>query len=155
MPRSTFKQTIYEQLVARQDLLNILGPVTADNPRIFAAWPQQTPKLSGIEPEEGWIAFYEEQTVVLFLTTLEEWYFDFHCWLTRLSMAEDIIDILDDLWHWKLAGQNSFIAGGYNVLHSQRIHVLETYDAEIKMYRKILRYRFRTQKTPFTSGATA
>lgn len=151
MSRAQVKTDIYSDLRNSAELLALLGPVTTVNLRIYNQWPQVQPQLTGIEPDEGWIIFSEEQSVILWDTVEEEIYIDFHIWVTRLSLAEDIIDILDNLYHWKLAGQNSRTFGERNVVHSQRIHLLETYDEEIHLYRKIGRYRFKTVKVPFTS----
>lgn len=151
MSRAQIKKDIYNDLRTNEELLALLGPVTSANLRIFNQFPQVQPKLSGIEPDEGWLVFYEEQSVILWDTVEEEIYMDFHIWVTRLTLAEDVIDILDNLYHWKLAGQNSRMFGERNVIHSQRIHTLETYDEEVHLYRKIGRYRFKTVKVPFAS----
>lgn len=151
MSRAQVKTDIYNDLRNSATLLALLGPVTAQNRRIYSGWPQEQPRLSGIEPDEGWIIFYEEQAVVLWDTTEEEIYIDFHIWVTRLTLAEDVLDILDDLYHWKIAGQNSRTFGERNVVHSQRIHCLETFDDEVKLYRKVGRYRFKCVKVPFAS----
>ena len=149
MARRAIKEGIYSDLRGSATLLALLGPVSLSNRRIYNGWPQDSPRLTGIEPDEGWLIFFEEQSVILWDTTEEEVYMDFHIWVTRLSLAEDVIDVLDTLYHWKLAGQNSRTFEERNVVHSQRIHAIDSYDDEIKLYRKIGRYRFKTVKVPF------
>ena len=151
MGRVAIRQAIYSDLMARQDLLDLLGPVSDLNKRVYAAYPQEIPRLSGNASAEGWLIFYEEQSVIPWETILESSYYDFHCWCLSLTIGEAVIDILDELYHWRVAGQNSRTFDNYNVIDMRRVHCLETYDDEVKLYRKIGRYRFSLVKTPFSS----
>ena len=150
MSRAQIKEGIYGTLLAQNALLSLLGPVSEANLRIYNGWPQVQPQLTGVEPDEGWLIFYEEQTVTPRDLIYEDVYMDFHCYVTRLSLGEDCVDILDSLWNWRIAGQNSLSYGERIVIYSKRIHLLETFDQEIKMYRKIARFLMRMVKTPFT-----
>ena len=150
MSRLQIKKDIYADLSGNASLLALLGPVTERNHRIYSGYPQINPALSGNNASEGWLIFYEEQSVILWDTIAENVYMDFHIWATTLSIGEDVIDILDGLYHWRIAGQNSRRFGERNVVHMKRIHCLETYDDTVKLYRKIGRYKFVCVKTPFT-----
>ena len=150
MSRSDIRTAIYGDLLGRQDMLAALGPIMPNNQRIYAAFPQTVPSLSGNNASEGWIIFYEEQAVILGDTIEEISFFDFHVWATTMTIGETAIDILDNLYHWRIAGQNSRVIGAYNVVDSRRVHCLESYDQQVKLYRKIGRYQFRLVKTPFS-----
>jgi hypothetical protein len=150
MSRAQIKEGIYSTLLARTDLLALLGPVSADQRRLYAGWPQTQPKLTGTEPDEGWMVIYEEQTVTPRELTYEDVYYDFHMFVTRLSLAEDCIDIIDDIWNWKIAGQNSLFYGERLVIYSRRIHLVEGWDEETHLYHKVARVLMRMVKTPFS-----
>ena len=150
MARIDLKKSIYSDLSSNTALLTLLGPVTEHNRRIYLSFPQEVPRLSGNNASEGWLIFYEEQSVILWSTIQEQSYFDFHIYATTPAIGEDAIDILDTLYHWRIAGQNSRVISDYNVVYMQRIHCLETYDETVKLYRKIGRYRFQLVKTPFS-----
>ena len=124
--------------------------MTDFNQRLYAAYPQQIPRISGNNEAEGWLIFYEEQAIIKWETIAEDSYWDFQCWCTSLTIGEAVIDILDELYHWRISGQNSRTFGIYNVNNMKRIHCLETYDETVKLYRKIARYRFALVKTPFS-----
>ena len=151
MSRAQIKEGIYSTLLARTDLFTLLGPVTAQCRRVYNGWPQTQPKLSGTEPDEGWCIFYEEQTVTPREITYEDVYYDFHFFVTRLSLAEDCIDIIDDIWNWKIAGQNSLFYGERLVIYSRRIHLVEGFDEETHLYHKVARVLMRMVKSPFSS----
>ena len=150
MARIDIKKGIYSDLTGNSDLLTLLGPVTPTNRRCYAGWPQVAPKLSGNNVNEGWLVFYEEQSVILSKAISEDVYIDFHVWCTDLSIGEGVIDILDTLYNWRIAGQNSRYFGERLVVYVQRIHCLETYDEEVHLYRKIGRYKFQLMKTPYS-----
>ena len=149
MSRVQIKRDIYTDLSTNASLLALLGPVTERNHRIYSGWPQIAPALSGNNVTEGWLIFYEEQSVILWDTIGEDIYMDFHIWCTTLSIGEDAIDILDSLYHWRIAGQNSRFFGERLVLNMKRIHCLESYDDAVKLHRKIGRYKFACVKSPF------
>lgn len=150
MARLQIKKDIYADLSTNAALLSLLGPVTERNMRVYSGYPQIAPALSGNNASEGWLIFYEEQSVILWNTILEDVYIDFHIWATTLSIGEDIIDILDGLYHWRIAGQNSRSFGERLVVNMKRIHCLETYDDTVKLHRKIGRYKFACVVTPFS-----
>lgn len=151
MARIDIKKAIYGDLTSSATLLPLLGPILPRNNRIYYAWPQMVPALSGNNVNEGWLVFYEEQSVTLWNTIQEQVYMDFHCFCTDISIGEAVIDILDELYNWHIAGQNSRFMGDRLIVFMQRVHCLETYDETIKLYRKIGRYRFQMVKTPFTN----
>lgn len=150
MSRLQIKKDIYIDLTTNSTLMALLGPVSDRNRRIYSGHPQVHPTLSGNNVTEGWLIFYEEQSVILWDTIAEQVFMDFHIWSTSLSIGEDVIDILDSLYHWRIAGQNSRSFGERIVVHMKRIHCLETYDDSVKLYRKIGRYKFVCVKTPFS-----
>jgi len=149
MARIDVKKDVYADLVNHASVLSLLGPVTDYNRRVYYAWPQEVPRLSGNNVNEGWLVFYEEQSVINKNAIGEDIYMDFHTFCTDISIGEDMIDILDTLYHQRAAGQNARMFGERLVTYMQRIHCLETYDETIKLYRKIGRYRFQTVKTPY------
>ena len=142
MPRSEIKQTIYQDLLSATALVGILGPVVPNNARIYNTHPMTTPQLSGVEADEGWLVFYEPDTVVYWDTVQQHAYFDFVTTGTRLSIGDDVIDVLDQLYHWKLAGQNGRLFGEWRVIRSQRTWCGEVYDSSRKLYIKTARYKF-------------
>lgn len=150
MSRLQIKKDIYADLRTNTALLALLGPVSERNHRVYSGYPQIAPALSGNNVTEGWLIFYEEQSVILYDTIAESVFMDFHVWATSLSIGEDAIDILDSLYHWRIAGQNSRFFGERLVLNMKRIHCLETYDDAVKLYRKIGRYKFQTVLRPFS-----
>lgn len=142
MARGEIRQTIYNDLRSHSALLALLGPVTTDNLRIYSGWPQTPPQLSSIEPDEGWLVVYEPETLVYWQTVQQHAMFDFIMTVTRSTLGDDVIDILDDLYHWKLGGQNSRLFGEWNVIRSARLYCKETYMEPVKLFQKTARYKF-------------
>lgn len=167
MSRLEFKQAIYADLNVSA-IKDLLGPVTPTNQRVYYAWPTEQPKLSNepYEVGEGWAVYHERYTPIDFGGIREDFLFEVNIYSTRVSIAEQIVDILDDKWHHKMAGHNSRTVGGgtvvYNIVFSGRIQT-QDYFAEDgayaqaggpKLYRKQALYQFAAVKVPFRSGAT-
>lgn len=159
MSRREVKEAIYADLNV-PSILTLLGPVTFENRRIYAGWPQQQPKLSSHEPAEGWITFHEREATIPWGGILETFVFEVNIFATLHSIGEDILDLLDDKWHHKLAGQNGRIFGtDRNCVFSSRIMSYDMYESDeftesgAKLSRKVCVYQFATVKIPFRSGA--
>lgn len=145
MSRAEFRQTIYQDLSTDPTysaLLALLGPVTAQNRRIYSAWPQETPQLSGIEPDEGWLVFHESHTTIVWTTVQQEMFFNFRVLSARGTLGDAVMDILDPLYHWKLGGQNSRLFGEWKVIRSQRVQSWNDFDTARKLYHSAIQYRF-------------
>lgn len=167
MSRLEFKQNIFAELNV-SSIKDILGPTSVSNARVYFAWPQEQPALTD-EPEEvgeGWLTYHERYTPIAWNQIREDFLFEVNIYATRVSMMEQIIDILDDKWHWKMAGHNGRTVGSgdvvYNVLFSARVQT-QDYFAEDgayaraggpKLYRKQALYQFAAVKIPFKSGAS-
>jgi hypothetical protein len=145
MPRVALKQAIYQQLRDDPTLIGLLGAVSDNNLRIYAGWPQTTPRLTGVEPEEGWLVFYEQRADVFPGGTLESLQYVVDVWMTLLSLAEPIVDVLDTLWHHAYSHKAPFLAAGYDLISSQRLSATEAYQQENNVFRKTLTYQFDVQ----------
>jgi len=167
MSRLEFKQTIFADLNVSA-IKDHLGVVTVSNQRVYYAWPQEQPALTD-EPKdagEGWVTYHEKYTPIAWNQIREDFLFEVNIFHTRVSACEQVLDQLDNLWHWKMAGHNSRVIGSgtvqYNVLFSQRVQT-QDYFAEDgayaraggpKLYRKQALYQFAAVKLPFKSGAS-
>jgi len=155
MSRKEVRIGIFDQL-SGSGVLALLGPVSPSNLRIYSAWPQVQPKLSQpSEADEGWLTFHERNTGFGGVAPVrEDFTFEFNIWATTFTLTEDIVDIMDGLWHYKLAGHNSFLFGAdRNVLWAERQQAIDLYEEETKLYRKMVVYQYQTVKLPFRSGA--
>jgi hypothetical protein len=112
------------------------------------------------------MVYHERYTPIRWEGIREDFLFEVNIYSTRVSISEAVVDVLDDLWHHKLAGHNSRTVGSgtviYNVVFSSRIQT-QDYFAEDgayaraggpKLYRKQALYQFAAVKIPFKSGAT-
>jgi hypothetical protein len=167
MSRLEFKQFIFADLNTSA-VIDLLGSVTVCNARVYFAWPQEQPALSNepTEPGEGWLTYHEKYTPIAWNQIREDFLFEVNIFATRVSVCEQVLDVLDDKWHWKMAGHNSRCVGSgsviYNVLFSQRLQTQDFFaqDGEYsraggpKLYRKQALYQFAAVKVPFKSGAS-
>jgi hypothetical protein len=153
MSRKEVREALFSDL-SSSAILDLLGPVSSTNRRVYSGWPQEQPILTGHEPAEGWLVFHEGTTPIAFQSLREDFTYEINIFATLHTIGEDILDVLDDTWHHKLAGHNSRRFGSdRNVLWSQRVTSLDLYEETVKLYRKQATYLFATVKVPFRSGA--
>lgn len=151
MARSQIFEGIVAALNADASLIpGILGPRTVTNQRLYRQFPQTQSILSNYEPDggEGWIVI-EEPVAGLgggadqYDSALEIITVAFHVFATRYSIADDVIDVLDGLWHWTAEQQRDIQYGERFLLFSRRFQNEEKYSAETKLYQKIVSYRMQ------------
>jgi hypothetical protein len=167
MSRLEFKQQIFADLNV-SSVIDKLGPVSVSNSRVYFAWPQEQPALTN-EPKEvgeGWMTYHERYTPTAWNQIREDFLFEINIYHTRVSAMEEVLDVVDDLWHWKMAGHNSKCVGSgaviYNILFSQRVQTQDFFAEDgayaraggPKLYRKQALYQFAAVKVPFKSGAS-
>lgn len=137
-------------------ILTVLGSaVSTTNRRIYAGWPQEQPTLSDIEPSEGWLTFHEFAFSKPFNEGhYEDHTFQFNIWHKLDSQADIVLDVLDSLFDNPSVDQYGYtISSDFIVLISQRVSGNSIYEEEIKLYRKICNYIFRTTKIPYRIGS--
>jgi len=143
-------QNIMALLQADPQLVpGILGPKTVQNMRIYRAWPQMQSFLTSyepIQPGEGWLVVEEPAPGIRaaagqygsdpeFVDIL------FHCYSTRYSVAHDVLDVLDSLFHWTLEQEVDIAWGNRFLFFSRRYMDADKYQQDIKMFEKQLFYR--------------
>lgn len=149
MSRVQFKENIFTQITAQSALLALLGTSGPLNRLVYNGWPQTQPKLSGQEPSEGWLVFHEEPAIIAEETLYEDFNMSFSIFCTRLSIGEQCIEIIDDLWNWRIPQQDDITYGDNLLVHSKRISTAEEYQDSIKLYKKTAIYWMRTVKSPY------
>lgn len=147
MSRAQIWEAIYTTLITDQALLDLLGPVSRTNPRVLRTFPQLQALLTDYEPlEEGWLVFGEQEPSLHAIGQQQETSYDFIepvfviC-ATHFSRCDDVTDLLDLSWHWSISQQRDVSYGEYFLLSSRRYTTKESYDKEVKLYRKDVSYR--------------
>lgn len=158
MSRREVKEALFSDMNVSA-VLDLLGPVSSDNRRIYAGWPQQQPKLTSHEPAEGWVTFHEREATIPWGSIDETFVFEVNIFATRHSIGEDVLDVLDGKWHHKLAGHNGRVMGSdRNVVFSARIMSYDMFESDEftesgpKLHRKVAVYQFRTVRVPYNVG---
>ena len=153
-PRISFKQKLFTQMKNNSTLTGLLGPITSDNFRIYSAYPQQQPKLSGTESDEGWLVFFELGTAIPFPHSLyEDFLFQFDIYGVRQTLGDEVVDTLDTMWH-RAADQDGYtIDAERNVLFSQRVLSQDVYAEDARLFQKLVNYRYRVITNPWRAGA--
>lgn len=152
--RTAIFEGLYQTLVDDPVLVpGLLGPRTVENQRLFRAFPQTQPVLSGYEPQpsgEGWIVLEEPQSaprtrMMEFETAEEVLEISFHVFasLGRTSIAEAVIDVLDSYWDWTVEQMRDVQYGDRFLLFARRFSVEELYAQEIKLFHKVAKFRMR------------
>lgn len=140
--------------IAISSIYDLLGNAITGNRRIYSYWPQERPVLGSVEPPEGWVSFHELSSLKVFGGShIEDHTIQFNLWNTVDSNNDLVIDELDKLFDNPSVDQNGvLITSDWVILLSQRILINSIYEDEIKMYRKICNYIFRTTKIPYRVG---
>jgi hypothetical protein len=140
---------------------DLLGAVSTENRRLYYGWPQVQPVLSDAptEPAEGWLTFHERSGVIPLEGLTETLLYEFNIFATSMALCDDVLDQLDTLLHFKLAGHGGFEpVSGRDILRCVRISAQELYEddraahAGIKLYRKQAVFSLTTVKRPFQAG---
>jgi hypothetical protein len=135
-------------------ILSITGSAVAGNERIYSGWPNIQPILSGVEPSEGWVSFHELTSLKVFGgSNIEDHTIQFNLWNTLQSSNDLLVDLLDTLFDLPTADQVGYtITSDWVCLLSQRVLTIDQYEDNVKLYRKICNYVFRTTKVPYRVG---
>lgn len=151
MSRVQILESIYTDLRANTTLPLLLGPVSPTNPRILRSYAELQSILStppGYDPSggEGWLVFQETEAKLAAFSRQEETIhdvsdFDFIVYATRYSIADDVTDVLDGLYHWSIHQQREVTFGERIVLFARRLNTFEKYAQEIKLVSKTSLYR--------------
>ena len=158
MSRAQIFEGIFQTLVADPNLQPLLGPKTAQNLRLYRNFPPFQSMLTGnglpgdkYEPQgrEGWLVVEEPQPGLRASNTQYETIYEalevnFHIFATAYSLADDVVDILDQYFHWTVFQQRLLQYGERFILFSRRFNTEEAYAAEVKLYHKTHHYRLET-----------
>ncbi len=145
--RAQIFEQLYSFLSTDTALLTILGGVTPENPRLFRSFPQLQAFLKDYEPEsEGWMLIDEPQPYPSAYNIQEETIYDviepvFNVVATRFSLIDDVIDHIDTFFHWSIDQQRDLSFAERLVLTTRRIFSADSYNKEIKLMQKDIRYR--------------
>ena len=148
MGRAAIFQGIYETLLADTALLALLGPVTAQNLRLYRSFPQWQSTLTSYEPlgDEGWMLIDEpapnlgaaSEQLGSSWEVIEP---TFIIVATRFSLCDDVSDHIDLSFLWTVEQQRELVFGERIVLMTRRYMTKDDYDKETKLYRKTLTYK--------------
>jgi hypothetical protein len=149
------KQRLFADLRNNSALLALLGPISADNHRIYSGWPQIQPRLTGHEPAEGWVVFYELTTTQPVPTQLyKDSVYQVNVWSTRQTLGDQCVALMEAMWDTAGVDQNGWaITGDWIVLAGQLILSQDLYEDAIKCYRKLTNWHLRHAKIPYRLGA--
>lgn len=146
MSRAAIFDTIYALLLADQGLLDLLGPVTTQNLRLYRSYPQMQPLLGGYEParDEGWLVIDEPDPALRSYQQLDSaWEViepTFSIVATRFSLCDDVSDRIDHFFHWTVEQQRDMQFDERIVLFTRRYRTKNTYNTELKLYNKVITY---------------
>ena len=150
MSRAQIFEGIYATLQADLDLKLLLGPPVSQNPRIMRSFPQLQALLDRYDatPQEGWLVFEEPGPYLTAMTATYESAWEvieiiFHIFTLRFSLADDVVDRLDMIWHWSVDQQRDVQYGERLLLGSRRFRLEETYAQDIKLPQRSAHYRMR------------
>jgi hypothetical protein len=145
--RAQIFESLYQVLLADQVLLDLLGPVSPANVRVLRSYPQLQSLLTDMEPQdEGWLVLDEaEPTLQAVHTQLSTMYdvVEPQCsvFATRFSLCDDVIDRLDQQWHWTVDQQRAVTFGERILLSTRRFRTKDSFNSEVKLYQKDTIYR--------------
>lgn len=152
MARTAIREALYSALTGNATLLRLLGTVSDSQRRIYSGWPQQQPVLSTTEPSgEGWLAFWEEPTTSEEDTVFEHVRVNIVLVVTRLSLADSVVDELDALWHWRVPQQTALQYGDRFVIRAKRMGLDDGFDEERKLYQRQVRYWLEMAQSPWSA----
>jgi hypothetical protein len=145
-------EQIFSMLVNDATLVpGILGPRTATNLRLYRAWPQLQSLLLSYEPQppEGWLVVEQPQPSLRLgqgqLDSNHELFeIAFHCYATQYSVAQDVLDVLDTLFHWSVQQQRDLTFGERIVLFTRRYSTQDKYAQDVKLFEKVMTYFLET-----------
>ena len=129
---------------------SILGAVTTQNLRLYRVWPQFQSMLTTYEPNqpsEGWLVIEAPMPGIQpsheQFTSDHEWMeIDFHVYGTTYAVTHDAMDRLDTIFHWTVAQQRDLgLWGERYLLFTRRVHNLDKYAPEYKIFQKDFKYR--------------
>ena len=152
MGRSQIFEGIFSAMRASASLIPLLGTQTATNLRLYRNFPQLQSFLLGpprYEPStaEGWLVLEEappglNASRAQYDSIFEVLDINFHVFATTYGLADDVSDVLDDLFHWSIEQQRDVQYGNYYVFFSRAFQSGEKYAQEILLPQKIRQYRF-------------
>lgn len=152
MALDAIPEGIYQDVIADSTLVALLGAVTASNYRVYRGYPQTAPVLSALEPAEGWmtisllgggIAVGNEQ--VESIKELLNVQMDIYA--TRYALAHQVVERLDQQFHWRLDQQRDLTYDTHLVLFSRRLPLEEDWEEGLRLFRVRAMYRMVVVRT--------
>ena len=152
MGRSAIFEGLWSAMQADTALIPLLGGLTPTNRRLYRSFPQLQSFLKGpplYEPREmeGWLVLEEaepgiNQSRAQYDSIMEILDIHMHIFATTYGLADDVTDVLDDLFHWSIESQRDVQYGEYFVFFSRAMQSGEEYAEDIKLCHKTRLYRF-------------
>ena len=150
MGRSQIFEGIFSAMRGHASLLPLLGTQTATNLRIYRDFPQLQTFLVGpprYEPAtaEGWLVVEEtppglNASRAQYDSIFEVLDINFHVFATTYGLADDVADVLDDLFSWSIEQQRDVQWGERWLLFTRRLHQQDRYQPEMKLAEKVVVY---------------
>lgn len=149
MARGAVAEGIFAALQALP-LLPLLGEITETNLRLYNGWPQESPETAPLEPphEGGWLVFDTTQTDSDYGTIAEDYDTVIHVLQPRYSACDEVIALLDTVWHWRIPQQHDVLYGDHYLIMSRRTMTKQLFNQVYKLYEKAATYRMRFVKSP-------
>lgn len=151
MGRSQIFEGIFSAMRGHASLLPLLGTQTATNLRLYRDFPQLQTFLVGpprYEPStaEGWLVVEEtppglNASRAQYDSIFEVLDLNFHVFATTYGLADDVADVLDDLFSWSIEQQRDVQYGNYYVFFSRAFQSGEKYAEAITLPQKTRQYR--------------
>lgn len=152
MGRSQIFEGIWSAISTNAPLLALLGTQSPTNRRLYRSFPQLQSFLVGpprYEPQtaEGWLVIEEvppglNQSRAQYDSIFEVLDINMHIFATHYGLADDVSDLLDDLWHWSIEQQRDVQYGDFYVFFSRAFQSGEKYAEVITLPQKTRQYRF-------------
>ena len=148
-----FKQKLFGDLKNTAGITDLLGPIAATNFRIYSGWPQQQPELTGSEPSEAWIIFYDLATTSPFGEIYQDATYQFNVYATKQTIGDQVAAKMRDLWQNAAEQDGQAITSDWLIVFAQEILSQDLYEESRHLYRKLINFQFRLVKQPYRVGA--
>ena len=148
-----FKQKLFSDLKGDAGITALLGTIASTNFRIYSGWPQQQPELTGYEPAEGWIVYYDLATTSPFAEIYQDATYQFNVYSTKQTIGDQIAAKMRELWQNAAEQDGHAITSDWLIVFAQEILSQDLYEDSRKLYRKLLNWQFRLVKQPYRVGA--
>ena len=152
MSRAEIKGGIISALLSTT-ILSFLGEASANNYRIYDAWPQHQPEVI-IEPPQtgGWMVVDDKAEGGIRESIHEVHEIDFHILSPLFTIGEDVIDILDGIFQWNFPQQRNVVYGNFILYETRRTKTEQTFHKDFNIPQKTATYTMDFVKSPTNSG---